>query len=1040
MSLHQQHPHNSPSHHQNPPQSQSQAQAQAQAHQAQAHTQSLPHSQHQLQYPHHSLEEETQATPAGDVVRYHSIQGALGTATGTESREGATAGVSSGPAGTSSHSRQATIGYQQQQQQQRDTTASSSMQHDPRYTYQPYPYASYSAPTYGHYQTQHHPQSYHPPPPRNRASSAHVQYTSSSHPHSASSSSFVEPARSIQQHNTYNPYSTFHYSQSHQHHHHQQPYVPSGLPSVPQHPPPPPPSQNIHIHQAPTGWTPPETSTTNPTYATHAQPQQYAPPLVPHPGVPGINVNVSETVAVQATSTSTSTSVPAPSPRDESLSPEMVRSEPSHTSVYSGGQDSQSQSQSSTYRTTDPSYLIPLSLAHQAHSRSQLSPQYVHSLPPHYPPQSQRRQQRHNHPHNSPRNVSTGKGKARDDSSTAMSPVYAPSASSSAAVSPLVSHSLPQSQLYSQSQPQSQSQSQPHPHTQGNQSQPPSLSQSTPSSNASTSPIIPTIATSTITPGTTAAAATATYTHIPYSSGQPTTHMSTTTNTASFGRVFQGLDFVKLSQTYRSIIHNANTTNMAQSAASGSSTTPTPTQIATTTSTPHSLSGFQSQSHSQPQSGGSPQPSGLPLSIPSGVPSTDILFRLYEWALEGVRQFDPSAAETLASSTSGAELISEDPNMNVVTGKEESGHHTPSLLPTLQQAAASSSYSSESGGKPPPPHMSTVGMLVPSSASPSLGMGMGMGSGNRTTTSPYLAMTSPNLGSRKGNSGLLARSVSASAAVGMGATVESMPSTRSPLPSSSGSKTDSDLPKAKRQKTDPNTSNSNVPSEPQRCMGCGATSTPEWRRGPLGNNSIYMLMLDLSPPGPRTLCNACGLVYAKLIKKRGRDAAGRSIMEGAAMFAASNAANYAGPSTSVTGSTEPVSVGGGGGGASTSTSSGTGRRRQRHPQASSGPSRLQTQNQASSSNQSSYDPSRFQSQISSSASFGTMGGRGRNDEDELEYEDDGFGDDNNEDLDLEGRGGTEGRSRNVFEIAREESENEGDSNESFDELGDDVGS
>ncbi|KAI0077763.1 hypothetical protein K474DRAFT_1707092 [Panus rudis PR-1116 ss-1] len=42
----------------------------------------------------------------------------------------------------------------------------------------------------------------------------------------------------------------------------------------------------------------------------------------------------------------------------------------------------------------------------------------------------------------------------------------------------------------------------------------------------------------------------------------------------------------------------------------------------------------------------------------------------------------------------------------------------------------------------------------------------------------------------------------------------------------------------------------------QTCLGCNATSTPEWRRGPMG---------------PRTLCNACGLVYAKLIKKRTRD-------------------------------------------------------------------------------------------------------------------------------------------------------------------------
>ncbi|EGN95118.1 hypothetical protein SERLA73DRAFT_187434 [Serpula lacrymans var. lacrymans S7.3] len=44
--------------------------------------------------------------------------------------------------------------------------------------------------------------------------------------------------------------------------------------------------------------------------------------------------------------------------------------------------------------------------------------------------------------------------------------------------------------------------------------------------------------------------------------------------------------------------------------------------------------------------------------------------------------------------------------------------------------------------------------------------------------------------------------------------------------------------------------------EGQTCLGCNATSTPEWRRGPMG---------------PRTLCNACGLVYAKLIKKRVRD-------------------------------------------------------------------------------------------------------------------------------------------------------------------------
>ena len=55
---------------------------------------------------------------------------------------------------------------------------------------------------------------------------------------------------------------------------------------------------------------------------------------------------------------------------------------------------------------------------------------------------------------------------------------------------------------------------------------------------------------------------------------------------------------------------------------------------------------------------------------------------------------------------------------------------------------------------------------------------------------------------------------------------------------------------------------------PTRCLGCGTTETPEWRRGPMG---------------PRTLCNACvslpqvysryyshsqGLVHMKLQKKK----------------------------------------------------------------------------------------------------------------------------------------------------------------------------
>lgn len=41
----------------------------------------------------------------------------------------------------------------------------------------------------------------------------------------------------------------------------------------------------------------------------------------------------------------------------------------------------------------------------------------------------------------------------------------------------------------------------------------------------------------------------------------------------------------------------------------------------------------------------------------------------------------------------------------------------------------------------------------------------------------------------------------------------------------------------------------------QTCESCGTNTTPEWRRG---------------PTGPRTLCNACGLYYAKLQRRRAR--------------------------------------------------------------------------------------------------------------------------------------------------------------------------
>ncbi|KAJ8694767.1 hypothetical protein PTI98_007417 [Pleurotus ostreatus] len=61
--------------------------------------------------------------------------------------------------------------------------------------------------------------------------------------------------------------------------------------------------------------------------------------------------------------------------------------------------------------------------------------------------------------------------------------------------------------------------------------------------------------------------------------------------------------------------------------------------------------------------------------------------------------------------------------------------------------------------------------------------------------------------------------------------------------------TNGTTPAAKKQTEEPS-------QDGQTCLGCKATSTPEWRRGPMG---------------PRTLCNACGLVYAKMIKKRTRE-------------------------------------------------------------------------------------------------------------------------------------------------------------------------
>ncbi|KAJ7364207.1 hypothetical protein DFH08DRAFT_671349, partial [Mycena albidolilacea] len=44
---------------------------------------------------------------------------------------------------------------------------------------------------------------------------------------------------------------------------------------------------------------------------------------------------------------------------------------------------------------------------------------------------------------------------------------------------------------------------------------------------------------------------------------------------------------------------------------------------------------------------------------------------------------------------------------------------------------------------------------------------------------------------------------------------------------------------------------------PGKCHSCNIRETPEWRRG---------------PDGARTLCNACGLHYAKLMRKREKEA------------------------------------------------------------------------------------------------------------------------------------------------------------------------
>lgn len=55
-----------------------------------------------------------------------------------------------------------------------------------------------------------------------------------------------------------------------------------------------------------------------------------------------------------------------------------------------------------------------------------------------------------------------------------------------------------------------------------------------------------------------------------------------------------------------------------------------------------------------------------------------------------------------------------------------------------------------------------------------------------------------------------------------------------------------------------------APTKPvHKCQRCGTTETPEWRRG---------------PNGLRTLCNACGLFHAKLVKKKGAATAAAEVL------------------------------------------------------------------------------------------------------------------------------------------------------------------
>ncbi|KAI7850702.1 hypothetical protein BDC45DRAFT_237827 [Circinella umbellata] len=77
--------------------------------------------------------------------------------------------------------------------------------------------------------------------------------------------------------------------------------------------------------------------------------------------------------------------------------------------------------------------------------------------------------------------------------------------------------------------------------------------------------------------------------------------------------------------------------------------------------------------------------------------------------------------------------------------------------------------------------------------------------------------------------------------------LSSLPSSPSPTPKPSSSQ------QLQRQQQ-PKHVREHSTNTTKQCHSCQSTETPEWRKGPMG---------------PRTLCNACGLIWAKLARQQG---------------------------------------------------------------------------------------------------------------------------------------------------------------------------